>query len=87
MVLYTNICPHKQAFVLLQGILGDSAGNLKVACPLHKKQFALETGDEINGGDLQTITFPIEVPSSSSESRSILPGHNSTLHLRDQYSV
>lgn len=56
-----NMCPHKQAFVLSQGILGDAAGIPKVACPLHKKQFALDTGAEVNGGDLQIITFDIKV--------------------------
>lgn len=55
-----NMCPHKQAFVLSQGILGDSSGIAKVACPLHKKQFALEDGAEL-GGDLQLITFPIKI--------------------------
>jgi nitrite reductase (NADH) large subunit len=56
-----NMCPHKQAFVLSQGILGDSAGVAKVACPLHKKQFSLSDGAEINGGDLQLITFPVKI--------------------------
>ena len=56
-----NMCPHKQAFVLSQGILGDSAGTPKVACPLRKKQFGLETGAEMNGGDLQILTFPVEI--------------------------
>lgn len=55
-----NMCPHKQAFVLSQGIIGDSAGTPKVACPLHKKNFALENGDEL-GGDLKILTFPIKV--------------------------
>lgn len=55
-----NMCPHKQAFVLSQGIIGDVSGTPKVACPLHKKNFALEDGAEI-GGDLQIITFPIKV--------------------------
>jgi nitrite reductase (NADH) large subunit len=32
-----NMCPHKKAFVLSRGILGDAAGEPKVACPLHKK--------------------------------------------------
>jgi len=55
-----NMCPHKQAFVLSQGIVGEASGVAKVACPLHKKQFALEDGAEI-GGDLQLITFPIKI--------------------------
>jgi len=55
-----NMCPHKQAFVLSQGILGDTAGAPKVACPLHKKQFSMETGEEF-GGDLKILTFPIKL--------------------------
>lgn len=55
-----NMCPHKQAFVLSQGLMGDSAGTPKVACPLHKKNFDLTSGEEI-GGDLQIITFNIKV--------------------------
>ena len=55
-----NRCPHKQAFVLSQGIIGDSAGTPKVACPLHKKNFALENGEEL-GGDLKIMTFPIKI--------------------------
>jgi nitrite reductase (NADH) large subunit len=56
-----NMCPHKQAFVLSQGIIGDAAGAPKVACPLHKKQFGLESGAEINGGDLHILTFPVDL--------------------------
>ena len=55
-----NMCPHKQAFVLSQGIIGDTSGAPKVACPLHKKNFALEDGSEV-GGDLKIITFPIKI--------------------------
>jgi nitrite reductase (NADH) large subunit len=55
-----NMCPHKQAFVLSQGIMGDAAGTPKVACPLHKKNFDLGNGAEI-GGDLKIITFPVKI--------------------------
>jgi NAD(P)H-dependent nitrite reductase small subunit len=56
-----NMCPHKQAFVLSQGIIGDSEGVQKVACPLHKKSFALEDGHEIGEGDLKILTFPVKI--------------------------
>jgi len=56
-----NMCPHKQAFVLSQGIIGDASGVAKVACPLHKKTFALEDGEEIGEGDLKLITFPVKI--------------------------
>mmetsp|Transcript_635 Transcript_635/g.1191 ORF Transcript_635/g.1191 Transcript_635/m.1191 type:complete len:1116 (+) Transcript_635:79-3426(+) len=55
-----NMCPHKQAFVLSQGIIGDDSGTPKVACPLHKKQFALEDGHQLDG-DLSLITFPVKI--------------------------
>ena len=54
-----NMCPHKQAFVLSQGMIGDAQGTPKVACPLHKKTFSLENGSEIDG-DLQILTFDIK---------------------------
>jgi len=57
-----NMCPHKQAFVLSQGIIGDASGTPKVACPLHKKQFSLEDGGQIGGDDgLGIITFPVKI--------------------------
>lgn len=56
-----NMCPHKQAFVLSQGIIGDAEGVSKVACPLHKKQFALEDGHELGEGDLKILTFPVKL--------------------------
>lgn len=56
-----NMCPHKQAFVLSQGIMGDTSGQAKVACPLHKKQFNLSDGSELGEGDLQILTFPVKL--------------------------
>merc|ERR1712130_216407 len=56
-----NMCPHKQAFVLSQGLVGDAAGQPKVACPLHKKTFGLETGEQIGEGDLRILTFPVMI--------------------------
>lgn len=55
-----NMCPHKQAFVLSQGLIGEASGVMKVACPIHKKKFNLEDGAEI-GGDLKLLSFPIKI--------------------------
>ena len=55
-----NMCPHKQAFVLSEGIIGDADGISKVACPLHKKQFGLADGQQLDG-DLSLITFPVKI--------------------------
>eukprot|EP00934_Nitzschia_sp_Nitz4_P000241 Nitzschia sp. Nitz4//scaffold313_size41840//10902//17056//NITZ4_007432-RA/size41840-processed-gene-0.86-mRNA-1//-1//CDS//3329547418//241//frame0 len=57
-----NMCPHKQAFVLSQGIIGATADNApKVACPLHKKQFNLKTGEGVGEEPLNILTFPVKV--------------------------
>lgn len=40
-----NMCPHTNAFVLSHGIIGDVKGQPKVACPLHKATFALDSGE------------------------------------------
>eukprot|EP00562_Extubocellulus_spinifer_P004164 CAMPEP_0178527834 /NCGR_PEP_ID=MMETSP0696-20121128/31482_1 /TAXON_ID=265572 /ORGANISM="Extubocellulus spinifer, Strain CCMP396" /LENGTH=1148 /DNA_ID=CAMNT_0020159451 /DNA_START=79 /DNA_END=3525 /DNA_ORIENTATION=+ len=53
-------CPHKQALVLSEGIIGDADGVEKVACPLHKKQFGLKDGAQIDG-DLKLLTFPVKI--------------------------
>lgn len=56
-----NMCPHKKAFVLGRGILGDAAGTPKVACPLHKKTFSLETGKSLQGEEYHLHTFPVRI--------------------------
>ena len=56
-----NMCPHRREFVLSRGIIGDSAGKPKVACPIHKKTFSLETGACTSGDDYKIETFPVKV--------------------------
>jgi nitrite reductase (NADH) small subunit len=56
-----NMCPHKMEMVLSRGMIGDDKGIPKVACPLHKKTFSLESGKNLNG-DLDAIaTYPVKV--------------------------
>lgn len=56
-----NLCPHKLEMVLSRGMIGDQGGIPKVACPMHKKTFSLETGENLNG-DLGAIaTYPVKV--------------------------
>ena len=54
-----NMCPHRKAFVLSRGMVGDQSGTPKVACPLHKKTFSLETGDSLQDEDYRIQTFPV----------------------------
>ena len=56
-----NMCPHKNAFVLSRGILGDLNDAPKVACPLHKKPFSLKSGESLSGEDYSVKVFPVKV--------------------------
>ena len=56
-----NVCPHKLDMVLSRGIVGDVDGLAKLACPLHKKTFALESGRGISDPELSIMTFPVEI--------------------------
>lgn len=60
-----NMCPHRKAFVLSRGMIGDVAGTPKVACPLHKKTFSLEDGKSLQGEDYSIRTFPVKVEDGS----------------------
>lgn len=55
-----NMCPHKKQLVLARGIVGDSAGVPKVACPLHKKTFSLESGACTSGDDYELAVFRVK---------------------------
>ncbi len=56
-----NMCPHKKAFVLSRGIVGDAGGIPKVACPLHKKTFSLISGESLQQEEFRIRTFPVRV--------------------------
>jgi NAD(P)H-dependent nitrite reductase large subunit/NAD(P)H-dependent nitrite reductase small subunit len=56
-----NMCPHKKAFVLSRGMIGDANGVPKVACPLHKKTFSLETGESLSDPEYRIETFPVRL--------------------------
>ncbi|WP_299108492.1 nitrite reductase small subunit NirD [uncultured Winogradskyella sp.] len=56
-----NLSPEKQEMVLSRGMIGDHNGIPMVACPLHKKTFSLETGENLNG-DLEPIAiYPVKI--------------------------
>ena len=56
-----NMCPHKQEFVLSRGIIGDTNGIPKVACPVHKKTYSLIDGKGLNDPDYSIRTYPVKV--------------------------
>jgi nitrite reductase (NADH) large subunit len=55
-----NMCPHKKAFVLSRGIIGATGDEPKIACPLHKKTFSLETGQSLQGEEYRIQTFRVK---------------------------
>jgi nitrite reductase (NADH) large subunit len=56
-----NMCPHKKAFVLSRGIVGTQGTVPKVACPLHKKTYSLETGECTSGEAYSVKVFPVKI--------------------------
>jgi nitrite reductase (NADH) small subunit len=56
-----NLCPHKMEMVLSRGMLGDDKGIPKVACPMHKKTFSLESGENLNGNLSAIATYPVKI--------------------------
>eukprot|EP00752_Nemacystus_decipiens_P006641 g5971.t1 len=63
-----NVCPHKRALVLSEGIVGSRDGILKVACPLHKNNFDLKSGeclDHMEDENMKLLTFPVKVEDGS----------------------
>ncbi|KAH8817092.1 nitrite reductase-like protein [Xylogone sp. PMI_703] len=58
-----QMCPHKRAFVLSDGLIGDSGDKLWVSCPYHKRNFTL-TGEQAgrcqNDEEVSIATFPVE---------------------------
>jgi nitrite reductase (NADH) large subunit len=56
-----NMCPHKREFALSRGLLGDEGDTPKVACPVHKKTYSLETGQGMSDKDFSIQVFPVKV--------------------------
>jgi nitrite reductase (NADH) large subunit len=56
-----NMCPHRREFVLSRGMVGDEHGKPKIACPVHKKTFSLETGACLSGEEYTVRVFPVKV--------------------------
>lgn len=58
-----NMCPHRRAFVLSDGLIGEDAqGRDYVSCPLHKRNYVLsprveESGGSCNDADYSIMTF------------------------------
>lgn len=56
-----NVCPHKMEMVMSRGMIGEDCGTPKIACPLHKKTFSLETGESLNGEEYSIAVYPVKI--------------------------
>jgi len=57
-----QMCPHRRAFVLDHGIIGNTpTGDLYVSCPLHKRNFSLTEGKCLNDPDYEIVSFEVRV--------------------------
>lgn len=54
-----NSCPHTSDMVLSRGLLGDMLGEPKVACPMHKRNFSLLSGECMNGDEYKLKLYPV----------------------------
>lgn len=57
----SNFDPFSKAFVIARGIVGDRAGVPKIASPIYKQNFSLETGQCLDDPSVRLSVFPIRV--------------------------
>lgn len=56
-----NICPHKAAAVMHQGLVGDRDGHAVVMCPLHKRAYRLDDGVGLDEGGAKLKVFACRI--------------------------
>ena len=57
----SNFDPFSNAFVIARGIVGDRAGVPKIASPIYKQNFSLETGECLDDPSVRLPVFPVRV--------------------------
>lgn len=57
-----NLCPHRQQMILSRGLIGESQGEPKVACPFHKNTFSLISGKCLSSPEIMAIkTYKVKI--------------------------
>lgn len=57
-----NLCPHKHQMILSRGLIGESQGEPKVACPFHKNTFSLVSGKCLSSSEIGAIkTYQVKI--------------------------
>jgi len=57
----SNFDPFSNAFVIARGIVGDRAGVAKIASPIYKQSFSLETGECLDDASVRLAVYPVRV--------------------------
>ena len=57
----SNYDPFSEAFVIARGIVGDRDGRAKIASPIYKQNFDLETGACLDDPSVSLLTYPVRV--------------------------
>jgi len=57
----SNFDPFSNAFVIARGIVGDRGGVPKIASPIYKQNFSLETGECLDDPSVRLAVFPIRI--------------------------
>src|ERR1044071_4887324 len=55
----SNYDPFSQAFVIARGIVGDRGGRQKIASPIYKQSFDLQTGVCLDDPTVSLATYPV----------------------------
>jgi nitrite reductase (NADH) small subunit len=76
----SNFDPFSRANVLSRGIVGDRGGRPKVASPIYKQNFALDTGECFDDPSVRLLTYEVRVCNENVEVReqvteSLRPGN------------
>ena len=57
----SNFDPFSKAFVIARGIVGDRGGVVKIASPVFKQNYSLETGECLDDPTVRLATYPVRV--------------------------
>ena len=79
-----NFDPFSRANVLSRGIVGDRGGRLKVASPIFKQNFALDTGECLDDPSVSVATYDVRLSNGIVEvreqvTRTLLPGNSGVI--------
>ncbi len=56
-----NLCPHKGAAAMHQGLVGEKNGQAAVFCPLHKRAYSLDDGRCLEEDGVALRAYPVRV--------------------------